>query len=62
MNSRRPHLASSGFSLPWRSRRDAQTHQAGPLSGLPAYGLDQEFNSLDARHEAAGAYVRSHPP
>jgi hypothetical protein len=23
------------------------------------YGLDQEFNSLDAQHEAAEAYVRS---
>jgi site-specific DNA recombinase len=23
------------------------------------YGLDQEFNSLDAQHEAAGAYIRS---
>jgi site-specific DNA recombinase len=23
------------------------------------YGLDQEFNSLDAQHEAAEAYIRS---
>ena len=23
------------------------------------YGLDQDFNSLDAQHEAAEAYVRS---
>jgi site-specific DNA recombinase len=23
------------------------------------YGLDQEFNSLDAQHEASEAYVRS---
>jgi hypothetical protein len=25
----------------------------------PEYGLDQEFNSLDAQHEASEAYIRS---
>jgi site-specific DNA recombinase len=46
-----------------RNGHDNQTRQAGPLCGLhpglTEYGLDQEFNSLDAQHESAEAYIRS---
>jgi hypothetical protein len=29
------------------------------LPSSTEYGFDQEFNSLDAQHEAAEAYIRS---
>jgi hypothetical protein len=48
---------SWGFALARRSHHDDRAHQAGPLCGLypvsTEYGLDQEFNFLDAQRRCS---------
>jgi site-specific DNA recombinase len=33
--------------------------KSGPIGVSTDQGLDQDFNSLDAQHEAASAYIKS---
>jgi Resolvase, N terminal domain len=59
-NRNRPHWVRSCISVgraPGGFRSAPFRHQCTRVS--TEYGLDQEFNSLDAQREAAEAYVRS---
>src|SRR5260221_7236963 len=46
-----------------RRGREERNHQTGSMRHLhprlDRYGLEQDFNSLDAQHDAAQAYIRS---